>query len=85
MLVGNRRMFGEPGFCEVAFGFLSFYLSSVSMMYQATGDKELLKRLQYVLNELELCQKAGRDRFLLGIKDGRKLFGEVASGRIKNE
>lgn len=64
-------------------GFLGFYLSSVSMMYQATGDKELLKRLQYVLNELELCQKAGKDGFLLGIKDGRKLFGEVASGKIK--
>ena len=64
-------------------GFLGFYLSSVSKMYQATGDKELLKRLQYVLNELELCQKAGKDGFLLGIKDGRKLFGEVASGKIK--
>ena len=64
-------------------GFLGFYLSSVSMMYQATGDKELLKRLQYVLNELELCQKAGKDGFLLGIKDGRKLFSEVASGKIK--
>ena len=64
-------------------GFLGFYLSSVSMMYQATGDKELLKRLQYVLNELELCQKAGKDGFLLGIKDGKKLFSEVASGKIK--
>lgn len=64
-------------------GFLGFYLSSVSMMYQSTGDKELLKRLKYVLKELELCQKAGKDGFLLGLKDGRKLFGEVASGNIK--
>lgn len=64
-------------------GFLGFYLSSISMMYQSTGDKELLKRLRYVLKELELCQKAGKDGFLLGLKDGRKLFGEVASGKIK--
>lgn len=64
-------------------GFLGFYLSSASMMYQATGDVELLKRLQYVLQELALCQKSGGDGFLLGIKDGRKLFQEVTSGKIK--
>lgn len=64
-------------------GFLGFYLSSVSMMHQSTGDKELLKRLKYVLKELKLCQDAGKDGFLLGIKDGRMLFKEVASGKIK--
>ena len=64
-------------------GFLGFYLSSVSMMYQSTGDAEFLKRLKYVLKELQLCQKAGKDGFLLGIKDGRKLFKEVADGKIK--
>ena len=64
-------------------GFLGFYLSSVSMMYQSTGDKELLRRLKYVLKELKLCQEAGKDGFLLGVKDGRKLFREVASGKIK--
>ena len=53
-------------------GFLGFYLSSVSMMYQSTGDAELLKRLKYVLKELQLCQKAGKDGFLLGIKDKDK-------------
>lgn len=64
-------------------GFLGFYLSSVAMMYQSTGDKELLKRLKYVLKELELCQKTGKDGFLLGIKNGRKLFQQIASGKIK--
>ena len=52
-------------------------------MHQSTGDKELLKRLKYVLKELKLCQDAGKDGFLLGIKDGRMLFKEVASGKIK--
>jgi hypothetical protein len=42
-----------------------------------------LKRLKYVLKELKLCQDAGKDGFLLGIKDGRMLFKEVASGKIK--
>lgn len=64
-------------------GFLGFYLSSVSMMYQATGDKELLEKLKYVLKELEICQQAGGDGFLLGVKDGRKLFQEVAAGNIE--
>lgn len=64
-------------------GFLGFYLSSASMMYQATGDEQLLKRLKYVLGELELCQKAGKDGYLLGVENGRELFREVASGKIK--
>ena len=64
-------------------GFLGFYLSSVSMMYQSTGDRELLRRLKYVLKELKLCQEAGKDGFLLGVKGGRELFREVASGKIK--
>lgn len=64
-------------------GFLGFYLSSMSMMYQSTDDKELLKRLRYVIKELNICQQAGKDGFLLGVKDGRKLFHEVASGKIK--
>lgn len=63
-------------------GFLGFYLSSVSMMYQSTGDDNLLQRLKYILEELKLCQKAGKDGFLLGIKNGRELFQEVVSGKI---
>lgn len=47
-------------------GFLGFYLSSVAMMYQSTGDKELLKRLKYVLKELELCQKNGEGWIFIG-------------------
>ena len=63
-------------------GFLGYYISSLSMMFQATGDDRLLKKLEYVLRELTLCKQAGKDGFLLGIKDGRKLFKEVASGKI---
>lgn len=63
-------------------GFLGYYISSLSMMFQATGDDRLLKKLEYVLRELTLCKQAGKDGFLLGIKDGRKLFQEVASGKI---
>lgn len=66
-------------------GFLGFYLSSISMMYQSTGDKELLKRLKYVLRELKQCQEAGGDGFLLGVKEGRKLFQEVSAGKIKTD
>lgn len=64
-------------------GFLGFYLSSVSMMYQSTGDEKLLSRLRYVLKELAECQHAGKDGFLLGVKGGRELFRQVASGQIE--
>ena len=56
-------------------GFLGFYLSSVSMMHQSTGDKELLKRLKYVLKELKLCQDLVRSEV--------EQLEEVASGKIK--
>ena len=56
---------------------------SAAPPYQSTGDRELLRRLKYVLKELKLCQEAGKDGFLLGVKGGRELFREVASGKIK--
>ena len=81
MPAGSRKTYGGAG--PLRGGFLGFYLSSVSMMYQSTGDRELLRRLKYVLKELKLCQEAGKDGFLLGVKGGRELFREVASGKIK--
>lgn len=62
--------------------FLCFYLSSVSMMYESTGDEVLLERLKYVLNELKLCQQMGGDGYVMGIKDGKSKLLSVATGEI---
>lgn len=64
-------------------GFMGYYISSLAMMYKTTGDKRLLKQLKYTLSELEACQNAGKDGYILGVKDGRQLFKDVAKGKIE--
>lgn len=61
---------------------LGFYLSSMSMMYEGTKDPAILKKLDYTLSELEACQKAGKDGYLLAVIDGRKVFQHVADGNF---
>ncbi len=56
---------------------LGFYLSSMSMMYQTTGDARILERLTYVLDELKTCQDANRNGYLLPTLKGKELFKQV--------
>ena len=35
---------------------LGHYLSACSLMYASTGDKEFLRRVNYIVEELALCQ-----------------------------
>ena len=53
---------------------LGFYMSSMSMMYQTTNDKMILDRLNYIVNELLLCQKAHGDGYLLATVNGKQVF-----------
>jgi hypothetical protein len=59
---------------------LGHYLSACSMMYAATEDSRLLKRVQYIVDELNECQKAASDGFLGGMPRGRELFANISRG-----
>ena len=59
------------------------YLSALSYMYAATGNKEIEARLDYVLSELRRCQDAAGDGYLCGAPNGRKLWKEIADGDIR--
>jgi len=59
------------------------YLSALSYMYAATGNKEIEARLDYVLSELLRCQNAAGDGYLCGVPDGRKIWREIAKGDIR--
>jgi DUF1680 family protein len=50
--------------CIIPGHILGFYLSSMAMIYETTGDKEIIKRLEYTLSELDTCQNASGDGFL---------------------
>ncbi len=59
------------------------YLSALSYMLAATGNKEIETRLNYVLDELRRCQNAAGDGYLCGVPNGRKIWKEIAEGNIR--
>ncbi|MDE6390110.1 MAG: glycoside hydrolase family 127 protein [Duncaniella sp.] len=59
------------------------YLSALSYMYAATGDKEIKQRLDYMLSELRRAQDAAGDGYLCGVPGGRRIWAEIASGDIR--
>lgn len=59
------------------------YLSTLSLMYASTGDTRIRQRLDYMLEQLERCQKASGNGYLGGIPGGKAMWQEVAAGKIK--
>jgi len=62
---------------------LGHYLSACSLMFEATGDARFRQRVEYIVGELDACQRAHGDGYLAGFPDGRKAFAEVAAGEIR--
>ena len=59
------------------------YLSALSYMYAATGNREIEARMDYFLSELKRCQDASGDGYLSGVPDPKKIWGEIAAGNIR--
>ncbi|MBQ9432577.1 MAG: glycoside hydrolase family 127 protein [Kiritimatiellae bacterium] len=67
---------------DLAGHILGFYMAGAAMTVEATGDEELKRRLLYIVDELDEVQNAHGDGYALAVKDGRKVFDEIASGKI---
>lgn len=64
---------------------LGHYLSACSMMYKTTGNEEFLKRVNYIVNELDTVQKVHGDGYLGAFDNGKKIFEEeIANGNIRS-
>ncbi len=59
------------------------YLSALSNMYAATGNLEVHKRLNYMLDELERCQQKSGDGYIGGVPGGKAMWKDIAEGKIK--
>lgn len=59
------------------------YLSALSYMYAATGNKEIGERMDYFLSELLRCQQNRNDGYLGGVPDPDKIWNEIAEGNIR--
>jgi len=65
------------------------YLSAVSLMYAATGNKEFKNRADYIVSQFEEVQGARGDGYLGAIVDGegvdgRELFERLSRGEIQS-
>src|SRR5215813_5342719 len=54
------------------------YLSAVSRMYAATGDRRFKERADYIVNELKLVQDKNGDGYLSALANGKEQFAEVS-------
>ncbi len=59
------------------------YLSALSMMYAATGDKAVKERLDYMINELRRAQQAVGTGFIGGTPGSLPLWAEIKAGKIR--
>ncbi|KFI07455.1 glycoside hydrolase family 127 protein [Massilia sp. BSC265] len=58
------------------------YLSALALMVAATGDAEVLRRLNYFVAELKRVQEANGDGYLGGIPGGRQAWRDIAAGKL---
>jgi DUF1680 family protein len=55
-------------------------------MYKNTGDEELLRRVNYIVDELYECQNADGEGYIGAFPNGKKILEEeVAKGDIRSE
>lgn len=58
------------------------YLSALAMMYASSGNKELKTRLDYMVNELALCQAKNGNGYVGGIPNGKVFWERIHKGDI---
>jgi len=59
------------------------YVSALADMYAATGDAEMLRRLNYMIDEWELCQNAAGDGYIGGVPKGRIFWKNISEGKVE--
>jgi len=58
------------------------YLSALAMMYASTGNKELLDRLNYMIDQIELCQNKNGNGYVGGVPDSKQMWKDISEGKI---
>ncbi|OQB30109.1 MAG: Non-reducing end beta-L-arabinofuranosidase [Bacteroidetes bacterium ADurb.Bin174] len=58
------------------------YLSGLSYMYASTENPEIYARLNYMINQLKLCQDANGDGYIGGVPGSKAVWAEIKEGKI---
>ena len=65
---------------------LGHYLSACALMYASTGDSLFLQRVNYIVQELGICQEADGEGFIGAFPNGKRILeDEVAVGNIRSQ
>ena len=62
---------------------LGHYLSGCALMFAATGDARFRERVNYIIAELDECQRANGNGYVAAIPNGKKIFQEISAGDIR--
>lgn len=62
---------------------LGHYMSACSLAYAATGDKRFLRRVNYIVDQLALCQRKRGTGYVGAIPNEDSIWGNVSKGIIK--
>ncbi len=64
---------------------LGHYLSACALMAQTSGDQRFLDRVNYITDQLYICQQADGDGYIGAFPNGKRIFaGEIARGNIRS-
>lgn len=61
---------------------LGHYLSACAMQFAASGNREFLNRVNYIVDELEECQQARKTGYIGAIPKEDSMWAEVEKGNI---
>lgn len=64
---------------------LGHYLSACAIHYASTKDQRYLERVNYIVDEFEECQKANGNGYLAATPDGKRIFNEIAGGKVYSQ
>nr|WP_315393663.1 glycoside hydrolase family 127 protein [uncultured Duganella sp.] len=59
------------------------YLTALALMFAATGDEEVHKRMNYFVAELKRCQAANGDGYIGGVPGGAAAWRDIAQGKLQ--
>lgn len=63
---------------------LGHYLSACAMHYSVSNDEEFLNRVNYIVDELEACQRARNTGYIGAIPNEDSVFLKVSRGEIQS-
>lgn len=79
------RVYGGWEKATIAGHSLGHYLTACSLTYTQIGDERFKERVDYIVDELQICQKAHGDGYVAAFPRGREIFDEVERGDIRTK